>query len=58
MRDEWDKCNFCREYDDFDGCTNWFCNNKEDFELSQEKVIEKAKEKEISCSDVLALMEK
>ena len=56
MRSEWDKCNFCKYYDDFDGCQiiSWEC----DFKLSQDRVIEKAKQKDISCSDVLALMEK
>lgn len=50
---EWNKCNFCKNYDSFDGCQEWTCS----FEVEQEKVIEMAKEKEISCSDVLALME-
>lgn len=54
MIDEWDKCNFCKNYDDFDGCEEWTCN----FRVSQDKVIETAKDKGISCTDVLALIER
>ena len=55
--DEWDKCNFCKNYDDFEGCDDWYCDSRSNFELSQDKVIEKAKQKEISCADVIILME-
>ena len=54
MIDEWDKCNFCKNYDTYDGCEEWECN----FKVWQEKVIETAKEKDISCSDVLVLIER
>lgn len=57
MRSEWDKCNFCKNYDDFEGCDGWYCDNRSNFELSQDKVIEMAKRKEISCADVIILME-
>lgn len=52
MRSEWDKCYFCIYYDEYDGCDGFGC----EFELSENKVIEKAKEKEISCADVIALI--
>lgn len=52
--DEWNKCNFCKNYDTYDGCEEWECN----FKVWQDKVIETAKEKDISCSDVLALIER
>ena len=56
MRSEWDKCYFCKRYDTYDGCgcDGWGCY----FAPAQEKVIEMAKEKDISCSDVLALIER
>lgn len=56
--DEFDKCRFCKKYDDFDGCTDDFCCRvtREWFEPSKERIIEKAKEKEISVSDVIALI--
>ena len=52
MRSEWDKCCFCIYYDEYDGCDGFGC----EFELSENKVIEKAKEKEISCADVIVLI--
>lgn len=57
MLDEYDKCRFCRSYDDYDGCTNWFCNYKDGYEPNKNRIIEKAKEENISVSDVIALIE-
>lgn len=57
MDSEWNKCNFCKNYDSFEGCQDWTCDGFSYFEVAQDKVIEMAKQKEISCSDVLALME-
>lgn len=30
MRNEFDKCCFCKSYDEYEGC-EWRCNNKEGF---------------------------
>ena len=56
MMDEYDKCRFCCSYDEYDGCTNWWCNNKDAFKPYKTRIIEKAKEKDISVADVIALM--
>ena len=58
MMDEFDKCRFCIKYDNFDGCTDDFCFSplREYFEPSKDRIIEKAKEKNISISDVIALI--
>lgn len=55
MRNEFNKCYFCKSYDEWEGC-ECGCNNKEGFEADHDKIIKKAKEKEISCADVIALM--
>ena len=55
MRNEFNKCYFCKSYDDYDGC-EWECNNKEDFSPDHNRIIEKAKEKDISVQDVIALI--
>lgn len=58
MLDEYDKCRFCKKYDSFDGCTDYFCGSaiKEYFEPNRESIIEKAKEKGISVADLIALI--
>lgn len=57
MKDEFDKCLFCKHYDSFEGCEwDWGCNHKEDFKPDHNKIIEKAKEKEISVADVISLI--
>lgn len=57
MLDEFDKCRFCKHYDTFDGCIDVCgCNNGDDFEANKERIIEKAKEKHISVSDIIALI--
>lgn len=55
MRNEYDKCYFCKSYDEYDGC-EWGCENKEEFKLNHDRIIKKAKEKGISVADVIALM--
>lgn len=57
MLNEYDKCRFCRSYDDYGGCMNWFCSNKDSYEPNKNRIIEKAKEENISVSDVIALIE-
>ena len=56
--DEFDKCRFCRKYDNFDGCTDDFCckPTRDYYEPRKDLIIEKAKEKGISVSDVIALI--
>ena len=58
MLDEYDKCRFCKKYDYFDGCTDYFCASatKEYFEPNRERIIEKAKENGISVVDLIALI--
>jgi hypothetical protein len=36
---------------------NWFCSNKDSYEPNKNCIIEKAKEENISVSDVIALIE-
>lgn len=55
MRNEFDKCYFCRCYDEFEDC-EYGCDNKAGFEPDHDKIINKAKEKNISVADVIALM--
>ena len=55
MRNEFDKCYFCRSYDEYEGC-KYGCDNKRDFHPDHDMIIAKAKEKNISVSDVIALM--
>ena len=55
MRDEFDKCHFCRYYDEYEGC-EYGCENKTGFEPNHDRIIAKAKEKDISVVDVIALM--
>lgn len=55
MRNEFDKCYFCKSYDEYEGC-EWGCTNKEGFSPDHDRIIKKAKEKNISVQDVIALM--
>lgn len=55
MTDEFDKCNFCQERHTFDGCDR--CEDKLRYKPDPEKIIEKAKERNLSVSDVIALIE-
>lgn len=56
MRDEFDKCEFCRHHDSFEGCSLFGCDNYDDFKPAKNRLIEKAKEKHISVTDVIALI--
>ena len=58
MLDEYDKCRFCKKYDNFDGCTDDFCasDTKAYFEPNRERIIKKAKEKKVSVVDLIALI--
>lgn len=56
-RNEFDKCFFCKYYDEYEGCVDGCgCNNHEDFTPNHNRIIRKAKEKNISVQDVIALM--
>ena len=54
--DEYSKCRFCRSYDDYDGCTEWFCSDKNYYRPDKNRIIAKAKEEGISVADVIALI--
>lgn len=54
--DEYDKCRFCKYYDTYEGCTNYYCDFGNCFIAAKEKIIAKAKEEGISVADVIALM--
>ena len=56
MMDEYDKCRFCKSYDDYDGCQNWYCAGKADFKPIKQRIIEKAKETGLRVADVIALI--
>ena len=56
MWNEYNKCNFCMYYDNYEGCIEG-CNNYEDYKPNKSRIIEKAKEKSISVSDLIALIE-
>lgn len=56
MMDEYDKCRFCCYYDNFDGCTDWYCENKRGYKPNKNRIIEKAKETGISVADVITLI--
>lgn len=55
--DEYNYCRFCKYYDDFDGCTQWSCYNNENYSPNKYKILSKAKEQNISVTDVIALIE-
>ena len=55
MGNEYDKCYFCKSYDEYEGC-EYGCENKTGFEPDHDRIIAKAKENNISVVDVIALM--
>lgn len=56
MYNEWNKCNFCKWNNDFE-CEN-ICNGNDGFNPDGNKLIAKAKEKEITVADVIALIDR
>ena len=42
MKNEYDKCYFCKSYDEYEGC-EWGCENKKGFDPSHDRIIAKAK---------------
>ena len=57
MLSEYNKCRFCSYYDNYEGCTNWFCSNKDGYKANQHRIIDKANEEGLSVADVIALIE-
>lgn len=56
-RNEFDKCYFCNFYVEYEGRVNGCgCNNHEDFTPNHNRIIRKAKEKNILVQDVIALI--
>lgn len=49
MRNEFDKCYFCKSYDEYEGC-EYGCDNKESFSPDHNRIIKKAKKKENICA--------
>ena len=56
--EEFNKCRFCSKYNDYEGCTDDFCCSatRDYFIADTDRIIEKSKEKGISVSDVISLM--
>lgn len=56
--DYFDKCIYCKSYDDFEGCTDDWCDeeSKYFFKPNKIKMIEKSKENGISVADLIALI--
>ena len=54
-RNEFQKCYFCNSYNEYEGCVDG-CSNHESFSPNHERIIRKAKEKNISVQDVIALI--
>lgn len=61
VRNEYDKCYFCKSYDQYEGCMNWFCSNEEgkrtEFSPDNNKIIEKSERTGLSVADIVALIE-
>ena len=55
MRNEFCKCYFCRSYDEYEGC-EYGCKSQEGYTPDTDRLIRKSKEKDISVSDVIALI--
>ena len=45
MRNEYDKCYFCKSYDEYEGC-EWGCEDKKGFKPNHDRIIAKAKREE------------
>lgn len=56
MLKEYCKCRFCKSYSSYDGCEA-ICHDYDEYEPITTKIIEKAKEEDISVADVLALID-
>lgn len=50
------KCNFCQQYDEYEGC-ELGCDNYEDFKADKWKMVDFAHEHGISVTDLIVLIE-
>lgn len=55
--DEFNKCRYCQYYDEYDGCVNGYCWERDEYVPNRYKIIKKAKQLEISVYDLLDLIE-
>lgn len=53
--DEYCKCRFCKSYDRYEGCF-YGCDNYEGYSPDRNRIVEAAKEKGISVTDMIALI--
>lgn len=54
---KFEKCKFCMAYDDFEGCRTLFqSSDKSCFKPNNDKIIETAKELNMSIADLVALI--
>ena len=53
---KYSKCRFCKWYVSYNGCET-ICYDYDGYEPVMTKIIEKAKEEDISVADVLALID-
>lgn len=57
MRNEYDKCKFCVDYDKYSNCYDDVpCIDYERFSPDYQRIICKAREENMSVCDVIALM--
>jgi hypothetical protein len=56
--DEFNKCRFCMNYDECEGCRDYFCSSIDhiSYHMDVRKIIAKSKELGISVTDVLNLI--
>ena len=55
MLSEWNKCNFCK-YNVENKCTSYYCIAHRSYRANKNKIILKAKELNMSVTDVIALI--
>lgn len=56
MINEFDKCKFCRNYDEYERCMQCNIDKDECFEPNKTKIIAVAKEEGINVTDLIALI--
>ena len=57
MMDEYNKCYFCKCYDEYEGCRALFCEDKKSFIPNKQKIIEKSQDTGLTIVDIVALIE-
>ena len=53
---QFSKCKYCKHYDMINGCY-YGCNNHEDYQPDPYRVLDKARELNISVVDLIALID-